>query len=479
MIPRATKIVATLGPASLSPEVLDGLIAAGLDVVRLNLSHGTLDEHLERLKAVRAAAQRAGRPIGVLADLPGPKVRAAAFPTDGAMLVPGSVVDLVSGNTASTATRIEVDFPNVHEVLHVGDRIVIGDGAISLSVVVAEQQTVRAVVVTGGRTQGRPGTHIPSERAALETPTARDLQLAAAMAAAGVDFLALSFVSSGADVHRLRASLPEGHKPRIVAKIETSRAIDDLPAILEASDAVMVARGDLGLDRPLSEVPHLQKRIIRACVEAGVPVITATQMLESMIESPTPTRAEVSDVANAVFDGTDAVMLSGETAVGHDPVLVVSTMAEICHRAEQEASYRAWARRLGQVDRGATSKKQERITFAMTHAAWQAAEDCGAVAIVCCTRSGATALAMGRYRPMARLVGVSPDDATVQALTLSWGVTPLKVDLYTGTDEMVWYAVQATVIAGLALPGETVLVLAGTPNQPHGATDVLRIVELT
>jgi pyruvate kinase len=475
---RATKIVATLGPASVSDEVLDGLIAAGLNVVRLNLSHGSLPEHLERLKSVRAAAVRAGRPIGVLADLPGPKVRSAAFPDGGVHLATGSQVKLASGRTSSSADRIEIDYPDVASTLAEGDRVVLGDGAIALRVDSVDGVVVRATVMSGGNTQGRPGVHLPSERAALNTPTARDLELAVAMAEAGVDFLALSFVSCAADIVSLRAALPSGATPRIIAKIETTRAVADLTAILREADAVMVARGDLGLDCPLSEVPHLQKRIIRACVEGGVPVITATQMLESMITSPSPTRAEVSDVANAVFDGTDAVMLSGETAIGHDPALVVRTMAEICQRAEAEASYKAWARRLGQTDRVGIVERQQKVTYAVTHAAWQAAEDVNADAIICCTRSGSTALAMGRYRPLSKFVAVSPDPATVNHLTLSWGVTPLKVDLYSGTDEMVWYAVQATVKAGLSRLGETVVVLAGTPDQVHGATDVMRVVEI-
>jgi pyruvate kinase len=475
---RATKIVATLGPASVSPEILDGLILAGVNVVRLNLSHGTLDEHLTRLQAVRDAATRAGRPVGVLADLPGPKVRAGAFPDGGVRLVEGTRIEVSSGKTASSATRLEVDFPNISSVLDVGDRIVLGDGAISLRVDQINAPVVIATVLTGGTTQGRPGVHIPSERAALDTPTARDLELAVAMATAGVDFLALSFVSKASDIEALRAALPPGFTPRIVAKIETTRAVADLAAIIREADAVMVARGDLGLDCPLAEVPHLQKRIIRACVEGGVPVITATQMLESMITSPSPTRAEVSDVANAVFDGTDAVMLSGETAVGHDPVLVVRTMAEICDRAEAEASYRAWARRLGQADRIGSVERPARITYAVTHAAWQAGEDIGADAIICCTRSGSTARAMARYRPQASLVAVSPDITTVHHLTLSWGVMPLKVDFHAGTDDMVWHAVQAAVTAGYSRTGDTVVVLAGTPDQPHGATDVLRVVEV-
>jgi pyruvate kinase len=243
----------------------------------------------------------------------------------------------------------------------------------------------------------------------------------------------------------------------------------------------MVARGDLGNDFPLEDVPHLQKHIVRHCIEIGRPVITATQMLESMIDAPTPTRAEVSDVANAVFDGTDAVMLSGETAIGHDPVAVVATMARIAARAEIEASYRQWAERLGRVQRRRTDQDTaERITDAVTHAAWQAARDCDAAAILCCTRSGRTARAMARYRPGARLIGLSPNPRTVNALTLSWGVEPVKVEEYQSTDEMVWFAVETALHHGFIAHGDLVLVLAGAPDRHGGAaTDVLRIVEVT
>jgi pyruvate kinase len=321
--------------------------------------------------------------------------------------------------------------------------------------------------------------HIPAERLRLTTPTDRDLELATIMAAEGVDFLAVSFVRSGADMRKVRTHLAGGHMPRLVSKIETAGAVLELDGILAESDAVMVARGDLGIDCPLAEVPHLQKRIIRTCVQAGIPVITATQMLESMIVSPAPTRAEVSDVANAVFDGTDAVMLSGETAIGADPSLVVRTMSEICLRAEQEASYRQWARNLGRAQRDHKGGLGEQITNAVTHAGWQAAEDTRAKAIVCCTRSGSTALATARYRPLAQLIGASPDDHTVAILTLSWGIEPLRVDEHADTDDMVWFAVQSSVRAGLVAPGDVVVVLAGTPDQPHHATDVLRIVEIT
>ncbi len=474
-----TKIVATLGPASDQPDVLDAMLVAGVDVVRLNLSHGHLDEHIARLRAVRDAASRTGSIVAVLADLPGPKVRAAPFPDDGVELAAGSMVTMVTHVETSSASVIGVDYQTLLEDLHGGDRVVIGDGAITLKVSQVDHLGAQCQVRSGGHTQGRPGVHLPSERLRIQAPTAEDLLLAAAMAAEGADFLAVSFVRGPDDLHQVRAAVAP-LSTRLVAKIETLAAIEHLDEIIAASDAVMVARGDLGIECPLEDVPHMQKRIVRACVEAGVPVITATQMMESMISAPSPTRAEVSDIANAVFDGSDALMLSAETAIGLDPVNVVTTMARVAERAEREADYAQWGDYVGRRQRTAIADEPDRITMAVTHAAGLAATDAGADAILCCTRTGRTALAMARFRPAARLIGLSPDPATVRALALSWGVKSLQVETYTTTDELVWFAVESALRNGLISSGETVLVLAGAPDRPSGAsTDVLRIVRVT
>ncbi len=473
-----TKIVATIGPASESPETLAAMILAGVDVVRLNLSHGPLDEHIQRLRVVRAAAAAVGKPVAVLADLPGPKVRAGRFPDGGASLLVGHSISMRPGTDASSGTDVCVDYPTLLIDVQPGDRMVVGDGGISLRCTSVHSNFLLALVESGGLVQGRPGVHLPSERLRLTAPTAEDLVLAAAMAAEGVDFLGVSFVREAADIEQVRRAVMP-HATRLVAKIETIPAITNLEAIIEVSDAVMVARGDLGIECPLEDVPHLQKKIIRHCVGVGVPVITATQMLESMIQSPAPTRAEVSDVANAVFDGTDAVMLSAETAVGHDPVLVIRTIAQIAERAEREANYAQWAARLGREQRRHWTDSSDRITMAITHACAQAAADAGAEAILCCTRSGRTAAAMARFRPDANLIGVSPDPATVRAMCLTWGVRPIWVDSYTSTDELVWFAIESAVQAQLITLGSVVAVLAGAPDRPSGAaTDVLRLVRV-
>lgn len=475
-----TKIVATLGPASETPEVLDEMLRAGVDVVRLNLSHGTLESHLVRMQAVREAAERVGQVVAVLADLPGPKVRSGQFPEGGVQLVGGAPVALAPAEgSTSSAELITVEYPTLLTDLQAGDRVVLGDGAISLKALAVTAERVECVVLTGGLVQGRPGVHLPSERLRLTTPTDDDLVLGKAMAEAGADFLAVSFVRAAHDLRVVReAILP--CTTRLVAKIETMPAVTNLEAIAAEADAVMVARGDLGIECPLEDVPHLQKKIIRHCVEVGVPVITATQMMESMITSPSPTRAEVSDIANAVFDGTDALMLSAETAIGADPAEVVRTMSRIAGRAESEASYAQWASRLGRSQREAWPDGPGRITMAITHAAGMAAEDSGAQAILCCTTSGRTARAMARFRPSITLLSLSPDPATVRAMALSWGVRSLAVNTYHTTDELVWFAVERAVQSGYVEPGQTVLVLAGAPDRPSGAsTDVLRIVRVS
>jgi pyruvate kinase len=474
---RRTKIVATLGPACDEPAALDRMLRAGVDVVRLNLSHGHLDDHLVRLARVRTAAAALGRSIAVLADLPGPKIRAGQFPDGGVELRAGEHVTVRAGDEPSTADTICVDYPTLHDDVRIGDRLIIGDGSICLRVTADDEQSATAVVETGGRPQGRPGVHLPSERMRLLTPTDEDLVLADRMADAGVEFVAVSFVRSADDVRKV-AAVVDG-RAELVAKIETSAALDDLAAILEVSDAIMVARGDLGIDCPLEDIPHLQKSIIRQCVEFGIPVITATQMLESMVTAPSPTRAEVTDIANAIFDGTDALMLSGETAIGHDPALVVSTMSTIAERAEAEAHYRQWAARLGRVQRQRWDSINDQVTAAISHAASITADDISAKAILCCTSSGRTAKAMARFRPSARLIGLSPNERTVNALNLSWGVLPVTVDVYASTDDIVWHAVERSVREGYITPGDVVVVVAGSPERSAStAADVLRIVHV-
>jgi pyruvate kinase len=477
---RRTKIVATIGPASESPAQLEALIRAGVDVCRLGLAHDEPAVHLERMARIRAAAAVVGKPVAILADLPGPKVRAADFPAGGVFLTEGQTVVLAVGSSGSTAARIEVEYESLLDDLDPGDAVALGDGLICLQVLERVADELRAEVIAGGRAEGRPGVHLPAEKLRLSTPTPEDLALLEVLAPARPDVVAVSFVRSARDLQEVRDVIgPDG--PMLLAKIETRAACEALESILEIAGALMVARGDLGIECPTEEVPHLQKRIIRTCVAWGVPVVTATQMLESMVHSPLPTRAEASDVANAVFDGTDAVMLSGETAIGHDPELVVRTMARIVERAEAHADYLAWGGRLGRLQRAGEVVGDLAVTAAITHAAWQVAVELDADAVLCCTRSGQTVRAMARFRPPCPVVGFSPEDDVVRQLALSWGVTPLRVDWYGSTDEMVWFAVEAAVRAGVCTTDDTVVVIAGAPvpsEHVSAASDVLRVVQV-
>jgi pyruvate kinase len=471
---RRTKIVATLGPACDPPGVLDALIDAGVDVVRLGLAHGTVDEHRRRMEAVRGLAERHGKTIGVLADLPGPKVRAGAFPEGGVFLAEGDEVTLVAGAGASDGRRIALDEPHLLDGAEPGDTVVLGDGTVTVEVTDVAPDSVRAVVRGGGRLQGRPGVHLPSGRWLPPVPTEDDLRLVDEVAR-DADWVAVSFVRKPEELIRVREALGD-HGPQLMAKIETRAAVERLDELLDAADGAMVARGDLGIDLPIADVPHLQKWIIRACGARDLPVVTATQMLESMITAPSPTRAEASDVANAVVDGSDGLMLSAETAIGRHPALAVRTMADIATRTEEYDEQRG-VREQG-LGQGRTPSTKA-VTVAMAHAALRAASELDLAAIVCCTRAGTTARAMAARRPRSRLIGASPSPATVQQLALSWGVEPLLVGEYSTTDEMVWCVVEAAVREGLVRHGDSIAVLAGAPDAGPGRTDVLRVVAVS
>ncbi|MGE3620274.1 MAG: pyruvate kinase [Acidimicrobiia bacterium] len=478
---RRTKIVASLGPASDDPVVLRGMLDAGVDVVRLNLSHGPVQDSLDRLARVRAVAAQVPRPVGILADLPGPKVRTASFPVEGAVLQAGSevaIVDAVEGVDCDEKT-VAVDLPGAAGALEPGDVLPLGDGGARLRVTAVEGDRARAVVDSGGVLRGRPGISLPVGRADLRSPTEADLAAIEQLVAAGVDAVAVSFVQSADDMAVVRRAV--GHDgPMIVAKIETAAAVDQLDAIVRASDGVMVARGDLGVRLPLEDVPHIQKHIIRTTVRHGKPVITATQMLESMVSNPVPTRAEVTDVANAVFDGTSAVMLSGETAIGHDPVAVIEAMARITRRAEREFDYRGWGRRLGEQEVAglADAPTTARITAAITAAAWRASVDLDLAAVVACTRSGTTARMISRFRPTCPILAMTPSPRTARQLAMAWGIRPLVMDEHGTTDDIVWYAVETAVADGAVRPGDLVAVLVGSPTDVDPTTDVLRLVRV-
>jgi pyruvate kinase len=320
---------------------------------------------------------------------------------------------------------------------------------------------------------------LPPSRTSLQSPTPEDLELLAVLVDAGVDAVAISFVRSAADIEAARAVRPQA---RLIAKIETAEAVNDLPAIIAAADGVMVARGDLGLHCALEDVPHHQKRIIRTGVAFGRPVITATQMLESMVHAATPTRAEVTDVANAVFDGTSALMLSAETAIGDYPIEAVETMARVAVRAEADFDYEGWGRNLGRLQTAAaaaaTGASEVRITAAVSAAAWRASIDADVTAVIACTNSGATARAISRFRPRVPIIAATPSAATARQLSVAWGITPMLTDHHDTTDDIVWFAVEEAVSRGHLEPGDLVAVLVGSPKDPAPTTDTLRLVRV-
>ncbi len=475
---RRTKIVATVGPASDSAGTLEAMAAAGMDVARVTLAHGTTDEAVERIRRLRQIVPQ----IGILVDLPGPKIRTAPFPEGGVTLTPGSPVLFVgSEGSGSTASRIGVSLRLLVDTLEVGDPVALGDGGVSMVVTGRTAEGAAATVTSGGRLMGRPGVTAPTGRFPLVTPTPEDLARVEVMVAEGVEFIAVSFVRSAAEITAV-CEVAKRHAgsgmPMIVAKIETPEAVADLDAIVATADAVMVARGDLGVRMAMEDVPHIQKRIIKSGVRYGRPVITATQMLESMVSASVPTRAEVTDVANAVLDGTSAVMLSAESAVGADPVGVVRTMARIARRAERDFDFIGWGSNLGAQEIAGSTSSPARITAATTAAGWRAAVEEDATAIIACTRNGNTARAISRFRPAMPIVAVTPIERTVRQLSLSWGVDTLLVGEATSTDQVVWFAVQAAVHAGYAHLGDVVVVLAGSPIEPEPATDTLRLVRV-
>ena len=479
---RRTKIVATIGPASDDPAVLTAMIDAGMDTARVGLAHGSIEVSLDRLRRIRAAAAERRREVGIMADLPGPKIRAAAYPEGGVVLGEGDRVELVPsapGGDRSTWARTAVDHQSLLDELREGDLVALGDGGVQLAVESVSATAAISVVRSGGRLQGRPGVNLPPDRFSADTPTPEDLRLLEAMTAAGIDAAAISFVRRAEDVRTVQRAVGPGG-PALIAKIETKTAVEGIDEIIATADGVMVARGDLGVRMPLEDVPHLQKRIIRAGVSYGRPVITATQMLESMIHAPTPTRAEVSDVANAVFDGSSAVMLSGETAIGHDPALVVATMSRITERAERDFDYAGWGSKLGRQQTAAMADAPAavRITSAITAAAWRAASDSDAAAIICCTNTGATARAIARFRPTAPLLAYTPSARVARQLTFAWGVDARATEQYHSADEIVWFAVKDAVERGVVQHGQIVVVLVGSPGTDEPTTDVLRMVRI-
>lgn len=471
---RRTKIICTIGPASEAPETLEAMIQAGMNVARIGMAHNSIEKGIELVRRVRAASAATNMPVGILVDLPGPKIRVGAFDEKGVELIKGSSLKLTSGNDASNQQIVNVDYPSLAEDVRAGDVLTFGDGGVTITVTGRDGDFALAKVTSGGVLRGRPGLHIPGERLRLTSPTDEDIEMADAFVKEGVDMLALSFVRSGSDIRRL-ALEPHPRGPLVVAKIELRAAIENLEGIIAESGAIMVARGDLGTECSLAELPHLQKDIIRRCIAAGRPVITATQMLESMVTAPSPTRAEASDVANAVIDGTSAVMLSGETAVGVDPVRVVRTMAEITSRADENFDLEMWTRRLDRLVLTGDDFPGQQVTNAMTSAAARTDRQLKLAAILCISGSGYTVRSMARYRPRAPIIGCTTDENTLRQLNVSWGTRPLETSETGRYEDRVNEAILLARRKGYVKHGDTVGILAGI-DPGTGSTDVFRLM---
>jgi len=462
-----TKIVCTLGPASDSPQVMRGLIRAGMNVARINFSHGDFFAHARVIATLREVAAQEGRLVALLADLQGPKFRVGEIRGGTVELREGETVFLCPSPVQEEADRISVPHPELLRELRPGQTVLLDDGNLELTVEQTGEECVKCHVVTGGSLSSRKGINVLGH-CGVASLTPKDREAVDFALAQGVDFFALSFVRRPEDVLELRMLLAgRGASVPIIAKIEKAEALKAFDAILAEADGIMIARGDLGVETPAEEVPFHQKRIIRACNQAGKPVITATQMLQTMIENPRPTRAEASDVANAILDGTDAVMLSGETAVGRYPIEATETMARICANAEAHLPYG----RLLDWE----SHIHGTITEAISCAAVEIAAEVNARAIITATRSGKTARMVARHRPAVPILAVTPDQQTLTTLALVWGVLPLLVPEFNTTDAMVETMVQAAREQGLVTQGDTIVLTAGIPFGSGGETNMLKV----
>ncbi len=460
---RKTKIIATLGPAVASREMIGHLVAAGTDVARLNFSHGTHETHGRWLDWVRAAAAEQGRAVAVLQDIQGPRIRVGTFPGGRAELRTGARITLLDGDEEGGARRVFVQHLAAAG-LGKGDRVLLSDGLIEVRVTRRVAEGVGGVVVQGGMLSDHKGAAFPDARLGLPAVTEKDRADLAFGREIGVDLVAASFVVSADDIAAVRAAA--GDVP-VIAKIERAAALDNLPAILAAADGAMVARGDLGVEIGYEPLPRIQKEIIAATNAAGRISITATEMLESMTASPRPTRAEVTDVANAVMDGTDAVMLSAETAIGRYPVRAVEAMAAICVEAEKSP---AWAAPTPAFIGAAGS-----FASAIAQATAEAAGSLGLGLVVAFTETGATARLVSKYRPAAEILGFTPRPETMRRMAVLWGVTPVALPRRTSTDAMIRAADQILLERGLAARGDRVAMAAGVPPNQELATNLLKL----
>ena len=466
-----TKIVCTIGPASQSEKVMTEMMKAGMNVARLNFSHGDHAYHKETIENFRRVRERLGKPAAIMLDTKGPEVRIGTFKNGKATLVEGRTFTLTTESIEGDNDRVSVTYADLPSQLKLGDRVLIDDGRLELTVREITDTDIVCTVITGGDVTNRKGVNIPGVHLDIPYLSEQDMADLRFGVEMDVDYIAASFVRSADDVIAMRNYLDYygGHNIRIIAKIENTEGIDNFEDILKHANGIMVARGDMGVEVNYERLPGLQKRFIRRCYQSGKIVITATQMLESMIHNTTPTRAEITDVANAVFDGTSAVMLSGETAMGDHPALVVKVMSRIAAQAEKDAfeigAYRAFAAR--DLDYGDA-------TNAICDAACTTARDLHAAAILTVTRSGYTAQHLSKFRPAEPIVAATPDEKTYNQLALCWGVYPIPAIYQPDTNVLVTHAVDCAKRFGYVQAGDRVVVTAGGTGE-SGTTDVLKV----
>jgi len=469
---RRTKIIATIGPASSAPEVLTRMIRAGMDVARLNFSHGTQIDHTRAIRRIRAASKRVGKHVGLLLDLQGPRLRLGEFEGGSVSLGAGDDVIVTNRRGLGNPRRIPVVYSSLMRDVSVGDRVLIDDGLVELRVTGKRRDGLKCRVVTGGDLADHKGVNFPGVKLSAASLTAKDRADLAFGLAMGVDYVALSFVRRAEDIKALRRRLRMAQRPpAVIAKIERREAIENLDSILDAADGVMVARGDLGVEYPAERVPILQKRIIERANWHEVLVITATQMLESMVHAARPTRAEASDVANAIFDGTDAVMLSAETAVGDYPARAIQTMARIASEADEFAASTRAPRRSSD---GASLASP---THALAHTGYQAAREIRARALVIFTQTGFSARLVSKSRPAAPILALTPLASTCRRLALAWGVQPVLVPHWRTAEGMIESGMRMLLSRKSLKRGDWVVAMAGTTTR-SGGTNLLRIMQL-
>ncbi|MGM0602229.1 MAG: pyruvate kinase [Bacillota bacterium] len=467
---RKTKIVCTLGPATNDEETIKELIKAGMNVARMNFSHGNHEEHLHRINLVKKVSKELGIPVGLMLDTKGPEIRTGDMAGDKIELKTGSEVVISKEEVLGTPEKFSISYKGLAEDMEIGQEILLDDGLIELEVVAVGDEDVIAEVKNGGELSSKKGVNLPGVKVNLPALIKKDISDIKFGVEHGVHFIAASFVRKASDVMEIRKVLEEtGNEDTfIIAKIENQEGVDNIDSILHVADGIMVARGDLGVEIPAEKVPVIQKTLIRKCNQAAKPVITATQMLDSMIRNPRPTRAEASDVANAIFDGTDATMLSGESAAGKYPIESVETMALIALEVEASPTYKE------KFDL-TSHTRTDSITEAISLATCETAGELGIEAIITSTGSGLTARTVSKFRPMTPIVAVTPSRRVLHQLTLSWGVYPIQAARSSTTDEMMDNAISAALDHGLIEDGDLVTITAGTPVGIPGTTNLIKI----